>query len=79
MSSLLSFSDLKAKGIPFTRQHLHRLIRTGCFPPPLKLGVGTNRWIEHEIDQWLTERAAERQSRFPNGQPTHPKNETKGT
>jgi predicted DNA-binding transcriptional regulator AlpA len=26
----------------------------------LKLGVGTNRWIETEIDQWLNERAKER-------------------
>lgn len=65
MSSLLAFPDLKAKGIPFTRQHLHRLIQRGCFPPPLKLGVGTNRWIEDEIDQWLADRALARASRFP--------------
>ncbi|SFG13155.1 prophage regulatory protein [Novosphingobium sp. CF614] len=67
MSSYLAFPDLKAKGIPFTRQHLHRLIRKGRFPPPLKLGEGTNRWIEDEIDQWLAERAMERSSRAPWG------------
>lgn len=72
MSSLLAFPDLKAKGIPFTRQHLHRLIKRGRFPPPLKLGVGTNRWIEDEIDQWLAERAMDRDARFPNGHQTHP-------
>lgn len=62
MPSLLAFPDLKAKGIPFTRQHLHRLIKGGRFPAPLKLGEGTNRWLEHEIDQWLVDRAMERRS-----------------
>lgn len=62
MPSLLAFPDLKAKGIPFTRQHLHRLIKGGRFPAPLKLGEGTNRWLEHEVDQWLVDRAMERRS-----------------
>lgn len=72
MSNLLAFPDLKAKGIPFTRQHLHRLIKRGRFPPPLKLGVGTNRWLENEIDQWLAERALERTPRLSAGYPGGP-------
>jgi prophage regulatory protein len=60
MFRLLSFVDLEAKGIPFTRQHVRRLINQGRFPAPVKLGIGTNRWIESEIDDWFAERKAER-------------------
>ena len=52
--------DLKAKGIPFTRQHVARLIKQGRFPAPIKLGVGTNRWISSEIDDWIDLRKADR-------------------
>jgi prophage regulatory protein len=40
---MLSLSDLRAKkGIPFSRQHIHRLIRQCKFPPPVKVGENTN-------------------------------------
>jgi len=58
--ALLAFSDLAGKGIPFTRQHVARLIKCGRFPAPIKLGIGTNRWIASEIDGWLSQRKAER-------------------
>jgi prophage regulatory protein len=58
--ALLAFSDLAGKGIPFTRQHVARLIKGGRFPAPIKLGIGTNRWIASEIDSWLSQRKAER-------------------
>lgn len=61
MPSVLSASDLKnLKGIPFTRQHIHRLVRAGKFPRPLKLGEATNGWLEEEIDDWLLARKEER-------------------
>lgn len=60
MPDLLAFSDLKAKGIPFSRQHVARLIKRGRFPAPIKLGIGTNRWISSEIDDWIAQRKAER-------------------
>lgn len=65
MPKLLAFDDLKGKGIPFTRQHLNRLIRQGRFPAPVKLGVGTNRWLEDEIDQWFVAKARERSIKAP--------------
>ena len=37
----------------FTRQHIHRLIKQGKFPPPVKLGENTNAWPEDEIDAYL--------------------------
>lgn len=60
--TLLSFRDLKDKGIPFSRQHVSRLVKHGEFPAPVKLGQGTNRWIESEIDDWLIARAAARKA-----------------
>lgn len=54
---LLSFGELKSeKGIRFSRQHVHRLIRAGRFPPPIKpsgMAGGANAWPEDEIDRHL--------------------------
>ena len=53
----LSFAELKTtKGIPFSRQHVYRLVSAGEFPAPIKLGAMTNAWLEHEIDAWLDAR-----------------------
>jgi prophage regulatory protein len=60
-SKVLSPAELKSeKGIRFSRQHLHRLIKAGQFPKPIKLGPATNGWLEHEIDGWIAARASER-------------------
>lgn len=61
MMRVLGFRDLKAlKGIPFSRQHIHRLVTAGKFPRPIKLGEATNAWDEREIDSWLNARIVER-------------------
>jgi prophage regulatory protein len=59
---LLSFADLRDRGIKFTRQHIHRLIRKRQFPAPVKLGVGegSNAWVESEIDEFIKARIAAR-------------------
>jgi predicted DNA-binding transcriptional regulator AlpA len=63
---LLSDVDLKEKkGIDFTRDHRRRLIEDGKFPKPVKPGGGINArnaWLEHEIDQYLADLAAARDS-----------------
>jgi prophage regulatory protein len=60
---MLSLAELKGlKGIKFSRQHLHRLIANGKFPKPVKLGENTNAWPESEIDQYLKDRIAARDS-----------------
>ena len=59
---ILGFDDLRGKGIPYTRQHIHRLIRKRKFPRPFKLVEGgNNSWTEAEIDQYLENRIAERE------------------
>lgn len=58
---ILAFEQLKPeKGIPHCRQHLHRLVRAGRFPKPVKIGIARNGWIEAELDEWLEKRIAER-------------------
>jgi prophage regulatory protein len=59
---LLSYDELRSeKGIRWTRVHLARLTRLNKFPKPVKPGEQTVAWIEGEIDQWLEDRAAERE------------------
>jgi prophage regulatory protein len=61
---MLSFSELHpAKGIPFSRDYIRRLANAGRFPKPIKLGARPNArlaWPEPEIDRWLSDRLAER-------------------
>lgn len=58
---LLEMSELKSvKGVPFSRQHLHRLISAGQFPRPIKVGLNRNAFLEEEVDAWLQARIAER-------------------
>ena len=58
--NLLSLADLKSKGIKFTRGHIHRLVKAGKFPRPIKIGENCNAWLEPEIDQHIEEKIAER-------------------
>jgi prophage regulatory protein len=58
---MLSLSDLRAKkGVPFSRQHIHRLIRQRKFPVPVKVGANTNGWVESEIDEYIANCVAKR-------------------
>ncbi len=62
---ILSFEELRPKGVPFSKPHLNRLIRSGTFPPPVKLGARKNGWLADEIDEWLASRIAARQQSQP--------------
>jgi prophage regulatory protein len=58
---LLSFGELKPlKGIPYSKAHLHRLVKDGKFPRPIKIGQNRNAWIEQEIDAHIEAKIAER-------------------
>jgi prophage regulatory protein len=51
---MLDLSDLREKGIKFSRQHLNRLIKAGKFPAPVKLSSRRNAWPDTDIDKYLT-------------------------
>ena len=58
---VLIFPELKSeKGIPWSRVEIWRKEKAGKFPKRIKLGDRAIAWIESEIDGWLAERAAER-------------------
>jgi prophage regulatory protein len=59
---LLSYRDLKPlKGIPYSDEWIRALIKQGKFPRRVQLGGKRVGFIETEIDQWLKDRAAERE------------------
>jgi predicted DNA-binding transcriptional regulator AlpA len=59
--NILSYNDLKTRGIRFTRQWLLRLIHDGDFPQPIKLGQGHSvGFVESEIDDWIAKLIARR-------------------
>jgi len=60
---LLTFADLKERGIPWTRMHLGRLEAAGKFPQHIKLGENSVAWFEDEIDDFLEAKAAARARR----------------
>jgi predicted DNA-binding transcriptional regulator AlpA len=68
---LLSFPELKGlKGIPFSRVWITELTKQGKFPRPVKPGGGAGRysysaWFEDEIDEYLNNLAAARDSKTP--------------
>jgi prophage regulatory protein len=56
-------ADLQRLGIPFSRQHLWRLVAEGAFPAPVPLGrPGTlyakKAWLKSEVLAWLEDRKA---------------------
>ena len=64
MARYLRYRDLKPlKGIPFSRQHIRRLQKALKFPLSVSFGDNTEVFVEHEIDQWMADRIAERDAK----------------
>ena len=42
------------------RTTLYTLIKEGDFPRQVKYGGRASRWLEHEVDAWLRQKAEER-------------------
>src|SRR5438067_1441569 len=70
--NLVPFKGLRDRGIPYSREHIRRLVIEELFPQPVKIGGGLrskNAWLEDEIDAWIKQRAAARPTFPPRGQP----------
>lgn len=58
---MIAYPELKPrKGIRYSNVHLRRLEAAGNFPRRVNLGGNCVAWVESEIDNWLEQRAAER-------------------
>ena len=52
-------------GIPYSPQHIARLEAAGRFPRRIQLGQNRVAWLLKEIDEWLDERIAKRDTPSP--------------
>lgn len=53
--SLLTRPEVEGRcGISKTT--IYRLMRSGAFPEPIPVGARAVRWLESEIDQWISTR-----------------------
>jgi predicted DNA-binding transcriptional regulator AlpA len=53
---VVNFKGIKALGIPYSRTHIWRLMKSGDFPRAFKLGKFPNSppvWWLREIVEWL--------------------------
>jgi prophage regulatory protein len=54
------------------RSTIYNHIKTGRFPPPVKLGSRSVAWLEHEVGAWIAARVvASRSERAPAGRRSH--------
>jgi predicted DNA-binding transcriptional regulator AlpA len=58
---LLSWDDLRERGVPQSKSQIWRKIREGSFPEPVRIGKFP-AWPEAEIDQYIEELIAKRES-----------------
>jgi hypothetical protein len=55
---VLTWSDLRARGIHFHSNHLRKMWMADRFPKPVHLSPRRIVWREADIEAWLTERTA---------------------
>jgi predicted DNA-binding transcriptional regulator AlpA len=65
----LSYDDLLARGIRFSRVHIRRMERAGQFPMHVTLGAGSavqtmKAWLSDEVETWEAGRIAQRDERL---------------
>jgi prophage regulatory protein len=60
MTNLLDYEGLQNRGIKYSKPHLWRLWTKGKFPKPVKLSASRNAWLETEVDAWIKQHVAQR-------------------
>jgi prophage regulatory protein len=61
-ATLLRMRDVIAR-CGLSRSEIYRRISTHRFPAPIKLGERASAWSQAEIDLWIAERVAERDTK----------------
>ena len=64
---ILTFKQLKDRGVPYSRMHIDRLEKAGQFPKRVQLSPNRVAWLESEVEQWFSERVAARDATGDNG------------
>lgn len=61
MQRIIRFKQLKDR-VPYSRMHIYRLEKAGCFPRRVSLGPNSVGWLESEVDEWIASRTTARNS-----------------
>lgn len=64
LQRLLSYKELKAAGVPYSRMHLRRLMQARKFPQQVQLSSQRIGWFEHELADWFAQKAAARDAKI---------------
>jgi prophage regulatory protein len=62
-AQLIDKHELKAY-VPYSIQHIYRLISVGKFPPPVQLGARRVAWLLSEIMDWIREKVRQRDQKL---------------
>jgi len=63
---LVSKKELKSiYGVPYSFQHIARLEAAGQFPQRIRLGACRVAWLAEEVQGWIDERVANRNTISP--------------
>ncbi len=63
---LVSKKELKSVyGVPYSFQHIARLEAVGQFPQRIRLGACRVAWLSEEVQNWIDERVANRNTISP--------------
>ena len=57
---LIPYAALAAKGIAYSKVTLWRKERAGAFPRRVPVGASRYAYVESEIDNWIAQRIADR-------------------
>ncbi|WP_371157109.1 helix-turn-helix transcriptional regulator [Jannaschia sp. 2305UL9-9] len=52
---IIAWQELN-KMVPYSRVHIHRLMKAGKFPKQVKIGRNRVGWLESEVADWLNAR-----------------------
>lgn len=61
-ASVMKLQSIKqvTQTVLYSRAHIDRLEKAGCFPKRVRLGQGRIGYVEEEIQAWLRAKVAER-------------------
>jgi len=66
IQKLVSKKELKSLyGVPYSFAHIARLEVAGQFPKRIKLGACRVAWLAEEVQNWIDERVANRDTTSP--------------
>jgi prophage regulatory protein len=65
---VLRFPEVRAR-VGYSRMHINRLERAGKFPKRVRLGPNSVGWVEDEVETWLAQKIAARDSETVDASP----------